>query len=136
MKRLAGLGGTCVLLAMLAAPAAAQQADWRLPIETKTLDNGLTVVVSEDRSSPTVGVSVVYHVGMRLEPENRTGFAQAGLAGDKSGARPAPGGVQAREDTRAIDLERGVDPHPQRGQRHRCPACRSAGAAGQNRRTR
>ncbi|PBJ82913.1 peptidase M16 [Lysobacteraceae bacterium NML93-0399] len=60
---------------MLAAPAAAQQADWRLPIETKQLDNGLTVVVSEDRSSPTVGVSVVYHVGMRLEPENRTGFA-------------------------------------------------------------
>ncbi|MFL6585327.1 MAG: M16 family metallopeptidase [Luteimonas sp.] len=75
MKRLAGLGGTCVLLAMLAAPAAAQQADWRLPIETRKLDNGLTVVVSEDRSSPTVGVSVVYHVGMRLEPENRTGFA-------------------------------------------------------------
>ncbi|WP_394000834.1 M16 family metallopeptidase [Luteimonas sp. WGS1318] len=76
MKRLAGWGGAFVLLALLAAPAAAQEADaWRLPIETRTLDNGLTVVVSEDRSSPTVGVSVVYHVGMRLEPENRTGFA-------------------------------------------------------------
>ncbi|ASR45110.1 peptidase M16 [Xanthomonas citri pv. mangiferaeindicae] len=60
---------------MLAAPAAAQPADWQLPIETRRLDNGLTVVVSQDRSSPTVGVSVVYHVGMRLEPENRTGFA-------------------------------------------------------------
>lgn len=76
MKRFAGLGSACVLLAILAAPAAARQAPaWRMPIETKTLDNGLTVVVSEDRSSPTVGVSVVYHVGMRLEPENRTGFA-------------------------------------------------------------
>lgn len=76
MKRLARWGGACALLVMLAAPAAAQQADaWRLPIETRTLANGLTVVVSEDRSSPTVGVSVVYHVGMRLEPENRTGFA-------------------------------------------------------------
>ncbi|PBS12072.1 peptidase M16 [Lysobacteraceae bacterium NML93-0792] len=76
MKRLAGWGGAFALLALLAAPAAAQEADaWRLPIETRTLDNGLTVVVSEDRSSPTVGVSVVYHVGMRLEPENRTGFA-------------------------------------------------------------
>ncbi|WP_101924733.1 MULTISPECIES: M16 family metallopeptidase [Luteimonas] len=75
MIRLAGWGGAFALLALLAAPAAAQQVDWRLPIETKTLDNGLTVVVSEDRSSPTVGVSVVYHVGMRLEPENRTGFA-------------------------------------------------------------
>ncbi|KLJ01701.1 pitrilysin family protein [Luteimonas sp. FCS-9] len=76
MRRLAGLvGGACMLLAMLAAPAAAQQTDWQLPIETRRLDNGLTVVVSQDRSSPTVGVSVVYHVGMRLEPEDRTGFA-------------------------------------------------------------
>ena len=75
MKRFAGLGGVLALFALLAAPAAAQQVEWRLPIETRTLDNGLTVVVSEDRSSPTVGVSVVYHVGMRLEPENRTGFA-------------------------------------------------------------
>ena len=70
------LGGALALLAWLAIPAAAQQPDrWTIPIHTHTLDNGLTVVVSEDRSSPTVGVSVVYHVGMRLEPENRTGFA-------------------------------------------------------------
>jgi predicted Zn-dependent peptidase len=48
---------------------------WTLPVAVKTLDNGLTVVISEDHSSPTVGVSVVYHVGMRLEPSNRTGFA-------------------------------------------------------------
>jgi predicted Zn-dependent peptidase len=56
--------------------AAAATADqWNLPIQTKKLDNGLTVIVTEDHSSPTVGVSVVYHVGMRLEPKNRTGFA-------------------------------------------------------------
>ena len=48
---------------------------WNLPVNVKKLDNGLTVIVSEDHSSPTVGVSVVYHVGMRLEPKNRTGFA-------------------------------------------------------------
>ena len=68
-----------LLLAGLALSLPALAADggdrWNLPIETKTLDNGLTVVVSEDHSSPTVGVSVVYHVGMRLEPKNRTGFA-------------------------------------------------------------
>ena len=48
---------------------------WQVPVSVKKLDNGLTVVVSEDHSSPTVGVSMVYHVGMRLEPQNRTGFA-------------------------------------------------------------
>ncbi|MCX7042925.1 MAG: pitrilysin family protein [Gammaproteobacteria bacterium] len=60
----------------LSLPALAADSDrWNLPVEVKQLDNGLTVVVSEDHSSPTVGVSVVYHVGMRLEPRNRTGFA-------------------------------------------------------------
>ncbi|MDN4054436.1 pitrilysin family protein [Massilia sp. YIM B02763] len=54
---------------------AANSDQWTLPVDVKKLDNGLTVVVSEDHSSPTVGVSVVYHVGMRLEPRNRTGFA-------------------------------------------------------------
>ena len=74
----------CVLLAgltMLASAAfatsasAAESDRWQLPVAVKKLDNGLTVVVSPDHSSPTVGVSVVYHVGMRLEPKNRTGFA-------------------------------------------------------------
>ncbi|MCC2970368.1 pitrilysin family protein [Massilia sp. IC2-476] len=54
---------------------AASADQWTLPVAVKKLDNGLTVVVTEDHSSPTVGVSVVYHVGMRLEPKNRTGFA-------------------------------------------------------------
>ncbi|MCG2586285.1 pitrilysin family protein [Massilia sp. TS11] len=66
------------LAAGLALSCAANAADsdrWQLPVSVKKLDNGLTVVVTEDHSSPTVGVSVVYHVGMRLEPKNRTGFA-------------------------------------------------------------
>jgi len=60
----------------LSAPTLAATADqWTVPIAVKKLDNGLTVVISEDHSAPVVGVSVVYHVGMRLEPRNRTGFA-------------------------------------------------------------
>lgn len=73
MRRLilpALLGGLLSLTAQAAEPDR-----WQVPVAVKKLDNGLTVVVSEDRSSPTVGVSVVYHVGMRLEPRNRTGFA-------------------------------------------------------------
>ncbi len=63
------------LLLTAAATQAFGQDRWKIPVATKKLDNGLTVVVSEDHSSPTVGVSVVYHVGMRLEPRDRTGFA-------------------------------------------------------------
>jgi predicted Zn-dependent peptidase len=56
-----------------AAPSRADQ--WKLPLAVKTLDNGLTIVVSEDHSSPTFGISVVYRTGFRLEPKGRTGFA-------------------------------------------------------------
>ncbi len=44
-------------------------------IERFTLANGLRVVLAPDRSAPVVGVAVVYDVGMRSEPEGRTGFA-------------------------------------------------------------
>jgi zinc protease len=44
-------------------------------VERFELANGLRVVVSPDRSSPTVGIAVVYDVGFRSEPEGRTGFA-------------------------------------------------------------
>lgn len=40
-----------------------------------TLDNGLRVVLAPDRAAPVVGVSVLYDVGFRSEPEGRTGFA-------------------------------------------------------------
>src|ERR1700760_3275385 len=40
-----------------------------------TLANGLRVVLAPDRSAPVVGVAVLYDVGIRSEPEGRTGFA-------------------------------------------------------------
>ncbi len=39
------------------------------------LANGLRVVMLPDRTSPVVAVAVYYDVGMRSEPEGRTGFA-------------------------------------------------------------
>jgi predicted Zn-dependent peptidase len=44
-------------------------------LERFTLSNGLRVVLAPDRSAPVVGVAVVYDVGIRSEPEGRTGFA-------------------------------------------------------------
>ncbi|MBO4210592.1 M16 family metallopeptidase, partial [Micromonospora echinofusca] len=45
------------------------------PIETTRLDNGLRVVVSEDRTAPVVAVNLWYDVGSRHEPAGQTGFA-------------------------------------------------------------
>jgi predicted Zn-dependent peptidase len=44
-------------------------------VERFRLDNGLRVVLAPDRSVPVVAVSVFYDVGMRNEPQGRTGFA-------------------------------------------------------------
>ena len=45
------------------------------PVERFTLPNGLRVVLTPDRSAPVVGVAVLYDVGIRSEPQGRTGFA-------------------------------------------------------------
>jgi predicted Zn-dependent peptidase len=45
------------------------------PIESTRLDNGLRVVVSEDRSAPVICVNLWYDVGSRHEPPGQTGFA-------------------------------------------------------------
>jgi predicted Zn-dependent peptidase len=65
-----GMLATASLVLTGAFAHAAPSADrWQIPVHTKKLANGLTVVVSPDASSPTVGISVVYKVGMRLEPK-------------------------------------------------------------------
>ncbi len=47
----------------------------QLNYERFKLDNGLTVIVHEDRKAPVVFVGVWYHVGSKDEPEGKTGFA-------------------------------------------------------------
>jgi zinc protease len=46
-----------------------------IPYEKVTLPNGLTVILAQDKSSPTVAVNVSYHVGSKNEAPGRTGFA-------------------------------------------------------------
>src|SRR5687767_13462142 len=46
-----------------------------IPFTHRTLDNGLAVVVHEDRNCPIVAVNVWYHVGSKNEVPGRTGFA-------------------------------------------------------------
>ncbi len=40
-----------------------------------TLDNGLHVILHQDRSTPIVAVTIMYHVGSKNEKPDRTGFA-------------------------------------------------------------
>jgi len=47
----------------------------RIPIETFSLDNGLFVTLSQDRTAPIVAVNLWYHVGSANERPGRTGFA-------------------------------------------------------------
>ena len=46
-----------------------------IPWSRFQLDNGLTVIVHEDRKAPVVAVSVWYNVGSKDEPRGSTGFA-------------------------------------------------------------
>ena len=46
-----------------------------LPIVRATLKNGLRVVMTPDRTIPTVGIAVYYDVGSRNEVRGRSGFA-------------------------------------------------------------
>lgn len=47
----------------------------KIEFQEFTLDNGLNVILHQDKSTPIVAVSVMYHVGSKNEKPDRTGFA-------------------------------------------------------------
>jgi predicted Zn-dependent peptidase len=47
----------------------------QVPVTYYKLKNGLKVVLSPDKTAPTIAVGVYYNIGFRNEPRNRTGFA-------------------------------------------------------------
>ncbi len=67
------------LLFCLAKPFVAQKSPIadaiKLPFETLTLPNGLNIILSVDKATPTVTVNIWYHVGSKNEVPGRTGFA-------------------------------------------------------------
>jgi len=62
-----------------------------IPYEQFTLQNGLRVIVHEDRKAPVVAVSVWYNVGSKDEPPGRTGFAHLFEHLMFNGSENAPG---------------------------------------------
>ena len=60
---------------ILGAGTQARAEEIDIPYTLATLDNGLTVIVHEDRKVPIVAVNIWYHVGSKNERPGRTGFA-------------------------------------------------------------
>ena len=46
-----------------------------IEFEKYTLDNGLEVILHQDKSDPIVALAIMYHVGSNREVKGRTGFA-------------------------------------------------------------
>ncbi|WP_437316528.1 M16 family metallopeptidase [Sorangium sp. So ce385] len=77
-----------------------------IPVERATLQNGLRVVMSPDKSSPTVAVAVTYDAGSRDEPNGRSGLARLVMGMMARGSR----NVAAGEHLRLV-AERGGELH-------------------------
>jgi zinc protease len=96
-KLSAGIAVSSVVLS--AGAAAAQQPapvaelvkQVKIPYKKFVLENGLTVLVHEDRKAPVVAVSVWYGVGSKHEPKGQTGFAHLFEHIMFNGSENAPG---------------------------------------------
>ncbi len=81
LKMERAVGALAIIAAMILAQGVAANAgpatapEYKVPVEYYKLANGLRVVLSPDHTSPTICVGVYYHIGFRIEPRDRTGFA-------------------------------------------------------------
>ena len=72
------LAGALAIFALAPFAVRAQSAAVAAPkieVERYSLPNGLTVLLSPDKSAPVVAVDIWYHVGSKNEKPGRTGFA-------------------------------------------------------------
>ncbi|MEJ8804581.1 M16 family metallopeptidase [Pontibacter sp. H249] len=65
----------CLLWCASGLMAMAQTKGNKIEFTEYTLPNGLHVILHQDKSTPNVAVSVLYHVGSKNEVEGRSGFA-------------------------------------------------------------
>jgi predicted Zn-dependent peptidase len=69
------LAPALALTAWVPGPSRHQGDELQVPVTYYKLPNGLKVVLSPDKTAPTIAVGVYYNIGFRIEPRNRTGFA-------------------------------------------------------------
>ena len=76
MSQRISVGATVAILALSGAFSGVARADdLQIPFTKTQLPNGLTVILHEDHTIPTVVVNVSYGTGSRMEQPKRTGFA-------------------------------------------------------------
>ena len=76
-----------------------------IPCDEFTLENGLTLVVHEDRKTPIVALNLWYHVGSKNEKPGKTGFAHLFEHLMFGGSEHLPGSfIEAMERVGATDL--------------------------------
>ncbi len=82
-----------------------QFSNLEIPCEEFTLDNGLKLIVHEDRKTPIVAVNIWYHVGSKNEKPRKTGFAHLFEHLMFGGTEHLPGSyIEAMERIGATDL--------------------------------
>ncbi|MCB9049671.1 MAG: insulinase family protein [Lewinellaceae bacterium] len=64
-----------LMACLLFAGTLASAQDNKIEFEKYALDNGLKVILHQDKSTPIVAIAVMYHVGSKNEDPSRTGFA-------------------------------------------------------------
>jgi zinc protease len=64
-----------LLAAVTRSAAQTKEREIDIPYRKFVLDNGLTLIVHEDRKAPIVAVNVWYHVGSKNEKPGKSGFA-------------------------------------------------------------
>jgi zinc protease len=75
MKNLLVISVFVILGLILISGCGDQSSELKIANEKYTLENGLQVILHEDKSDPVVSVAVLYHVGSNREVKGRTGFA-------------------------------------------------------------
>ena len=64
-----------VFTILFIAGCGSQTTEFKIENEKYTLENGMEIILHDDKSDPIVSVAVLYHVGSNREVKGRTGFA-------------------------------------------------------------
>jgi len=66
---------TIAVVAVIFTACGGSSSELKLTYEKYTLDNGLQVILRQDKTTPTVAIAIQYHVGSSREKPGATGFA-------------------------------------------------------------